>query len=68
MSRPCPWQRHERVVVAALAAGMTAGEIAHQFKMSVWTVRLRIKTAKKAAGAHTLPGMVATALREGWIE
>lgn len=68
MSKPCPWSKRERNVVTALSADMTAKEIARLFDMSPWTVQARIKTAKKAAGAHTLPGMVATALREGWIE
>lgn len=69
MQRECPLTRRELSVVHLLSLGMTAKEIARETVTSPNTVNNYIVLAKaKAGGNMTATGLVAKALREGWIE
>ncbi|ASJ58976.1 response regulator transcription factor [Sinorhizobium meliloti] len=69
MQRECPLSRRELSIVHLMSLGMTAKEIARETATSPNTVSSHIVTAKlKAGGKMTATGLVATALREGWIQ
>jgi len=54
----------ERHVVAELAGGRAPKQIALEFGVSLATVRVHIKRAKRKTGARTLPELVALAAQE----
>lgn len=52
----------ERRVVAALARGMAPKQMAHEWGLSIATIRTHIKNAKRKTGARTLPQLAASAV------
>jgi DNA-binding CsgD family transcriptional regulator len=54
----------EHEILALLAKGLTANEIAARLFLSVLTVRTHIRNAKEKLGAQTLPHAVAIAVQE----
>lgn len=55
-------------IIALLAAGHIAKEIAVEFGVSVRTIEKHIYEAHKKLGTRTSAGLVAAALRKGLIE
>ena len=56
----------ERRVVEGLASGSAPKQIAHQRGVSLATVRMHIKHAKRKTGARTLPELAAMESRPDW--
>ncbi|MDX3926755.1 MAG: LuxR C-terminal-related transcriptional regulator [Shinella sp.] len=54
--------------IAMLADGKSAKQIAHSMGASTNAVYWMIRDAKKAIGVKKETALVATAIREGWIE
>lgn len=54
-------------ILALVASGLTAEEIAEQEVLSVHTVRNHIRDAKERAGVRTLPQLTATLVAAGLL-
>lgn len=55
-------------IIAMMADGLTAKEMAKHLNISPNTVNSYIATAMAITGVHRSTALVATALRKGWIE
>lgn len=55
-------------IIAMMADGLTAKEMAKHLNISPNTVNSYIAVAMAHAGVHRSTALVATALRKGWIE
>jgi len=64
----CPLSEKELACVKALADGRKAVEIADLSRRSIWTIRKHIENAHEKTGLATSAGLVAMALRRGWIQ
>lgn len=63
----CPLTEKEINIVKLLADGHHAYEIADRTSRSIWTIRKHIENAHDKTGHATSAGLVAMALRKGWI-
>ncbi len=69
MGQPCPWTKRETSIVHLLSLGMTAKEMSRETCTSPNTLTSAIQIIKLKAGVRgTSAGVVALALREGWIQ
>lgn len=58
----------ERVVISGLAEGKSYKQIAHDLGTTYFSVQRRSMDAMERLGLRTAAGLVALALRKGWIE
>ena len=63
-----PLTPRETDVVAALADGLTAKQIGRKFDISPNTVHNVVIFLRAKTGAANVTGLVAKAIREGWIQ
>lgn len=63
----CPLTEKELACVRWLADGHHAHDIADIASRSIWTIRKHIENAHDKTGSATSAGLVAMALRRGWI-
>lgn len=64
----CPLKPRQLEAVKWLAEGKSAAEIGILMGKPHRTMEKIIFSAKDAAGVHKLTALVATALRQGWIQ
>ncbi len=65
MSEPTPRQKE---IILHLSNGHTVEQIGERLAISHWTVRTHITDAFERCGANNSPGLIAMALRKGWIQ
>lgn len=63
----CPLSQRQVKVVELLSRGLQAKATACELHMTTITVNRDIEKAMKASNARNTTGLVATALRQGWI-
>lgn len=63
----CPFSPRELEAVKYLADGLIAKTIAFKMGITEPGVNNLLKIARLKAGKHTATGLVAHAIREGWI-
>lgn len=63
---PAPTRR-EREIVNCFAEDCTVEEIAEQLTISVYTVRSHVENMRVKYQKRSIAGIVALALRQGWI-
>lgn len=64
----CPLTDSQIEVIHWLSLGKTSAEIAVILGINEKAIARRIERAWLITGTHNRPGLVATALRKGWIE
>lgn len=64
----CPLRPRELEALKLIADGMTAKEAARSMDIAPYTVEHYLVRAKDRLGPRTLPGLVAFAMRKGWIQ
>lgn len=64
----CPLTAQQKEIVHWLSLGKTGMEIEEIIGISSRAIQRRIDRAYQATGASTRYGLVALALRKGWIE
>lgn len=64
----CPLTRDELSFVAHVSDGKTLKEISAETGVSISYIDNHIKAARRVVRARNTTGLVAKALREGWIE
>lgn len=65
---PCPLTPRQIEVLTWMAEGKTAIEIGIIMGLSHFTTTAHMQGAKEAAGVSKDTALVATALRQGWIQ
>lgn len=69
MQPECPWTKRETSIVHLLSLGMTAKEMSRETGTSPNTLTTAIQIIKLKAGLKgTTAGLVAKAMRNGWIK
>lgn len=68
MTATCPLNHREIEVVRKLSHGLRAKQIARELLTTEAVVRNCTKIATRVAQAKNTTGLVAKALREGWIK
>lgn len=63
----CPLSEKESEVLRWLSLGKTLGETAEIVGIHHMTVARRIRTAREKTGDYVLHGLVARAVRNGWV-
>lgn len=63
----CPLSQRQIKVVEKLSQGLQAKAAANDLHMTTVTVNRDIEKAMKASNTRNTTGLVATALRQGWI-
>jgi two-component system response regulator DesR len=66
-AQTCPLTPRQLEVIALAADGLTMDQIGSRLYLSVDTVRTHSKDAMRRSGLHSTTGLVALALRQGWI-
>jgi DNA-binding CsgD family transcriptional regulator len=63
----CPLTKGELECIECLSEGHNVPDVADMMHLSRWTVQSRVRDAKEKLGAGTAAGLVAIAVRKGWI-
>jgi DNA-binding CsgD family transcriptional regulator len=66
-TRPCPLSPRQLECVKWISHGKTDWEAAQIMGISKFTVQRTLQCARQKAEAYNAPSLVATALRNGWI-
>ena len=64
----CPLNERELEVLSLISTGLAWKTAARQLNIKTGAVEWIVREAKRKTGAKTVVGLVATALREGWME
>jgi len=64
----CPLTRRETEIVSAFADGLFTKEVADRLRMTDNAVNSAFKIIRAKTGARNATGVVAKAIREGWIQ
>lgn len=64
----CPFNEKEMEILMHISNGKTVKEVAYTMKISVPSVQGRVADIRRKHGrASSMPGIVAHAIRRGWI-
>lgn len=64
----CPFRESELKLLEELATGTMVKQAAHVLGRSEWTINRQISDMKRVSGKQTTAGIVAMAIRQGWIQ
>lgn len=64
----CPLTRREILAIQLSADGLSAKRVAHEMAISMSTVNNYLNSARDKLQLINMASLVATALRQGWIQ